>query len=307
MDKPASAKLSAILIAKNEEQDLPGALESLSGLAGEVVVVVDSASGDRTEELALRSGARTLRRPFDHYAGQKQAALERATGEWVLSLDADERVTPELRGEILRELPRADGVSGFEIPFQVHFMGRRLRFGGLGAERHLRLFLRSRGRFAGGLLHEGVKVEGPVRRLRGAIRHEPYRDLSEYLDKLDAYTTLAARKRFAEGLRAGPWRHLLLPWEFFARAVLRLGLLDGGPGLVWAGLSAFHSWLKYAKLAEMERQASALSPSASASERPEADREVRSASRVRGRGLRSRGDIEENHLSPTPPQRAGDK
>ncbi|MFI5350501.1 MAG: hypothetical protein ACHQ2Z_13215, partial [Elusimicrobiota bacterium] len=133
---------------------------------------------------------------------------------------------------------------------------RTLRWGGLGSESHVRLFRRSKSRFVGGALHEGIQVDGTEDRLKGAIVHEPYKNVSEYLEKLDRYTSLAAEKRFAAGRRFSCWRHLILPWEFFARAVLKLGFLDGFPGLVWAGLSAFHSWLKYVKLGERQRESS---------------------------------------------------
>ncbi|MDE2144277.1 MAG: glycosyltransferase family 2 protein [Elusimicrobia bacterium] len=246
--------LSALLIAKDEEADLPGCLESLKGLAGEIVVVVSADTTDRTEELARAAGAKTIRRAFDDYARQRQAGLDAATGDWCLWIDPDERVTPALSSEIRAVLEAAPADGGFDVPFEVRFLGRTLRWGGLGSESHVRLFRRTKSRFVGGELHEGIALEGAVGRLRGRIAHEPYRDISDYLGKLDRYTTLAARKRFAAGRRFSPACHLLLPWEFFARAVLKLGVLDGYPGLVWAGLSAFHSWLKYVKLGDMQRE-----------------------------------------------------
>ncbi|OGR83172.1 MAG: hypothetical protein A3J74_00955 [Elusimicrobia bacterium RIFCSPHIGHO2_02_FULL_57_9] len=245
--------LSAVLIAKDEERDLPAALSSLKGLANEIIVLVDESSGDRTSQFVEAAGAKIFFRKFDDFASQKQAALELANGSWALSLDADERISDELRREIIEKLNAPGDTAAFDIPFQVYFLGRRLRFGSLGAESHVRLFRRQKARFTGAQLHEGVEVQGPVQRLRGAIIHEPYRDLSDYLVKMDSYTTLAAQKRFAQGRRFHCWHHLLLPWEFFVRAVLKLGFLDGCPGLVWAGLSAFHSWLKYVKLKQLEQ------------------------------------------------------
>lgn len=245
--------LSALLIVKDEERDLPGCLASLKDLATELVIVVDESSADGTEALAKAAGAKTLRRRFDDYARQRQAGLDAAGGEWCLWIDADERLTPALAEEIARSVRRPDGAAAFALPFEVRFQGRALRWGGLGSESHVRLFRRDKARFTGGALHEGLEVAGPVGRLSAPVVHEPYKDLSDYLSKLDRYTTLAARKRFDAGKRAGPLRHLLLPWEFFSRAVLKLGALDGGPGLTWAALAAYHSWLKYAKLDEMQR------------------------------------------------------
>jgi glycosyltransferase involved in cell wall biosynthesis len=255
MTSSDAPSLSAILIAKDEAADLPGCLEALKGLASEIVVVVSEDTTDRTEEIARAAGAKVLRRRFDDYARQRQASLDAASGEWCLWIDPDERVTPALADEIRAALARPEA-DGYDLPFEVRFLGRTLRWGGLGSESHLRLFRRAKSRFAGGALHEGVVVDGFLGRLRGRVLHEPYQDVSDYLSKLDRYTTLAAEKRLAAGRRFTPFHHLILPWEFFARAVLKLGFLDGFPGLVWAGLAACHSWLKYVKLGEMQRERS---------------------------------------------------
>lgn len=249
----SAPRLSALIIAKDEERDLPACLESLSGAADEIVVLVDASTSDRTEELARAAGCRVARRVFDDYARQRQAALDLCAGDWVLWIDADERLSPALKRALAGPLP--EQAAGFILPFHVRFLGRTLRFGGLGGETHLRLFRRSRGRFVGGALHEGVELQGPCARfpLEGTIEHEPYRDIPDYMSKLDRYTTLAAEKRFAAGRRFAAWDHLRPLWELFSRLVLRLGILDGRPGLFWAYLAAFHTWLKYAKLADMER------------------------------------------------------
>ena len=254
------AKLSVILITRDEEHDLAACLESVRELEPEIVVI-DSGSTDRTREIARGFTPRVFERPFTDYASQKQVALDRASGEWVLSLDADERATPELREEIRSLLQggaeggAGEGIAGYEIPFRVRFMGRVLRFGGLGSEQHLRLFRREAGRFVGGLLHEGIEVRGRTARLRGRIEHIPYRDLDEYLSKMRLYTSYAAQKRLEEGRRFTPLHHILPLWEFFQRTVLRLGLHDGTAGLAWAGLSSFHTWLKYMKLRELSKEA----------------------------------------------------
>lgn len=247
--------LSAILIAKDEERDLPGCLDSLQGLATEIVVVVDEATTDKTEEVARSYGAKTLRRRFDDYARQRQASLDAATGEWCLWIDADERVTPELAEEIRAELKAGRGFDGYDIPFEVSFLGHAMRWGGLGRESHLRLFRREGSRFAGGALHEGIETKGDTGVMEGKMTHIPYRDVADYMSKLERYTDLAAQKRLAAGRRAGPFFHLIYPWELFARLVLKLGVLDGPAGWAWARLSAYHSWLKYAKLRRMQKEA----------------------------------------------------
>jgi glycosyltransferase involved in cell wall biosynthesis len=250
-----TTSLSAVLIAKDEERDLPGCLEALQGLATELVVVVSHDTTDKTEEIARAAGAKVLRREFDDYARQRQASLDAATNDWCLWIDPDERVTPALADEIRAALSAEPTVDAYDIRFEVVFLGRRLRWGGLGSETHTRLFRRSKCRFVGGALHESLETSGFVGHLRGRIVHEPYRDLSDYFSKLDRYTTLAAQKRFEDGRIFTPFHHLILPWEFFARAILKGGFLDGRAGVVWAGLSAFHSWLKYVKLGEMRREA----------------------------------------------------
>lgn len=245
------ARLSVVIITLDEERDLPACLESVRPLGAEIVLV-DGGSTDRTLEIAGSHGCKIYVRPFQDFTRQKQGALDLASGDWALSIDADERVSAPLAGEILRLLGEEPAESGFLVPFSVHFMGRRLRFGGLGSERHLRLFRRSAGRFAGGELHEGVRVEGALGRLRHPIEHHPYRNMDEYLHKMIAYTTLAAHKRRAAGTRFTCLHHLLPAWEFFVRCVLRLGMLDGTPGVAWAGLASFHTWIKFLKLREAE-------------------------------------------------------
>lgn len=242
--------VSALLIAKDEEDDLPGWLKNLEGVASELVVVVDESTTDRTEELARAAGAKVLRRRFDDYARQRQAALELCAKEWVLWLDADERLSPELRCSIAG---LKDGADGYVLPFKVRFLGKVLRFGGLGGETHLRLFRRAKSRFVGGALHEGIEVAGTVARWPGPghIEHEPYKDLADYHSKLDRYTTLAAQKRWDAGRRWSPLDALRPHWELFSRLVLKLGILDGAPGLTWARLAACHTRLKYAKLREL--------------------------------------------------------
>lgn len=249
----AAASLSVTIITHNEGLDLPGCLRSVEPLGAEIIVM-DNLSDDRTREIARRFTPHVFERPFQDFASQKQAAADRASGDWVLSIDADERLTPGLVEEIRKVLaaPPA-GIAGFDIPFEVHFMGRHLRFGGLGGESHIRLFRRDSGRFTGGRLHEGIEVDGKTARLTGSIRHIPYRDLDEYLEKMRIYTTNSARKKLDARRRFTPFHHLLPLWEFFARTILRLGALDGTPGIVWAGLSAFHSWLKYVKLRDLSR------------------------------------------------------
>ena len=242
-------RLSAILIVRNEERDLPECLASLKGLVDEIVVV-DSHSTDRTRDIAAAAGARVIERDFAGFGPQKQFALEQATGDWVLNIDADERLTPDLAREIRAAIDGSPAVNGYLLRYANYFLGRRLRFGGHWSERHLRLFRRDRAHYAGKEIHEGITVVPPLGRLRHCVRHNSYGNVGEYLEKCNRYTGLIARDKFQRGKRFSWAHHLRLPWEFFHRYILKLGFLDGTPGFVYAALSAYYAWLKFVRLME---------------------------------------------------------
>jgi len=247
-------ELSVIIIARNEEADLPACLQGLLGLAGEIVLV-DDFSTDATTAIAERHGARVLKRRFDTYGGQKQFALDNATRTWVLNVDADEVVSPELGKEIEAVLRDPGDKAGFEIPFRVHFLGRRLRFGRGASEKHLRLFRRDRAGYSVRAVHERLAVDGPVGVLRAHIDHHTYSDLHEYFDKFNRYTSLIAAQKLERGERFRPWHVLRFPFEFLSRYVLRLGFLDGWHGFLAAFLASFYTTVKYLKLWDLQRRA----------------------------------------------------
>jgi hypothetical protein len=167
-----------------------------------------------------------------------------------LNIDADERVTPALAEDIRAILRGGTSFAGYDIPFRLFFMGRRLRFGRGARETHLRLFRRDKSNYPAHPVHEGVAVDGPVGRLSGAIDHHSYRNFSEYLAKCDEYTGLIAARKRAAGGRFSPWMHLRLPAEFFVRYVVKGGFLDGSAGFAYAVLSSVYAWLKHARLME---------------------------------------------------------
>jgi glycosyltransferase involved in cell wall biosynthesis len=247
------ASLSLIVITRDEERDLPRCLASAP--FAEQVIVVDSGSQDRTREVAQAAGAKVLEQPWLGYGPQKAFAFAQATTEWILSLDADEALSPELAQEMPSALQRAE-VDGYQLRFRTEMFGRVLRHGGFGAERHLRLFRRERGRMSEAVLHEGVAVPGRVETLGGAVLHRPYADLSEYLSKLDRYTTLAAAQRQGAGRRFSTWSALRLPWGFGRRYLLQLGILDGYAGFLAAALGGVYELLREAKLQELEERTS---------------------------------------------------
>lgn len=255
-----SPAITVTVIARDEEDRLPDALASVA-FADELVVVVDGASTDRTEEIARAFGARVLVRPFDGFGTQKNAAALLATSSWILSIDADEIVSPELaleiRGRLHEIASRAPGRSGFptafRIPIRLEFLGRPLRFGRDTVVRPVRLYHQSFARFTEDPIHERVVSTGPLDALDETILHRSYRDLSHYLEKLDRYTTLAAKSKWGQGRKSARLLPLRVAWEFFDRAFLRLGLLDGTAGVTFAALSAGNTLLKYMKLAELAR------------------------------------------------------
>ena len=245
-DAVRPVRLSAVIIARNEEANLPACLASLAGLADEIVMV-DSESSDRTVAIARAAGVRVASHRFDGFGPAKQRALDLATGTWALSIDADEVVTPALAEEIRSLVGTEPEANGYEVRRDVFFVGRRLRFGGMGNDWVLRLFRRSEARFSADRVHEHVEVRGRTARLRATLAHHAYRSLADHVGKMNRYTDMQAALKAERGVRYRAWMWLRLPWEVFARLVLRLGVLDGTAGVLFATMSAYSAWLKYAK------------------------------------------------------------
>jgi glycosyltransferase involved in cell wall biosynthesis len=239
-------RLSAFVIVHNEERHLADCLSSLREVADEVVVL-DDGSTDRTVAIARDAGARVATRPFDDFGHQKQAALELTTGDWVLSIDADERLTPRLASEIGTVLANPLA-QGYWIRRELIYLGARLRFGGTGSDWVLRLARREHARFELVPVHERMVVNGRTDRLRGTMEHVKYRTLSEHLMTVDRYTTVIAAGKLAKGTRFATWHLLRIPWELFVRLVVRLGFLDGRAGVIHAVMASYYGFLKYAKL-----------------------------------------------------------
>jgi glycosyltransferase involved in cell wall biosynthesis len=224
--------LSVTIVAKNEERTIGDVLRSVADLADEIVLL-DSGSTDRTLDLARDFGVRVYHQEWLGFAAQKNRAIELATGEWILSLDGDEVLTPELQAEI-RELLQgeiANDIAGFRIP-RVLFIGdRAVRGGGFYPDAQLRLFRRGRGRFGPRLVHESVAVEGRVRQLRHDMLHYAYVDIDDYARTMDEYARLSARHYFMQGdtgWHSSRLNEALTPaWTFFYRQVVRGGMLRG--------------------------------------------------------------------------------
>jgi glycosyltransferase involved in cell wall biosynthesis len=252
-DSAPRARLSACIIAFDEEDRIEACLRSLDFC--DEHVVVDSHSRDRTRELAAAFGARVIERDWPGHVAQKEFAIRAASHDWVLCLDADERVSERLREEILVLREQGfPGHAGWRMPRMSRYLGRWIRHGTWYPDLQLRLFDRRRGRWGGHDPHDRVELEGKVGRLRGDLLHEPYRNLEHHLAKIDQYTTTMARGAIARGRRASAWNLVVNPLARFVRFyVLRAGFLEGWRGFVLASLAAHYVRLKYTKMLVQER------------------------------------------------------
>jgi glycosyltransferase involved in cell wall biosynthesis len=251
---PATAALSAIVITRDEEANIAACLASVS-FAREVVVV-DSGSRDRTIELARRAGARVVQtQDWPGFGAQKNRALDLATQPWVLSIDADERVTPELRDEMLAMLAAQPACDAYSVPRRSSYCGQYIAHSGWYPDRVVRLFRRGTARFSDDAVHERLVTSGAVGRLRGDLLHSTYADLETMLEKLNRYSSASAGMLRASGKRASlagaVGRGL---WAFFRTYVLRAGWLDGRMGFVLAVSVAEGTYYKYLKLWLMDHE-----------------------------------------------------
>jgi glycosyltransferase involved in cell wall biosynthesis len=248
--------ISACVIAFQEEDRIGDCVRSLQFC--DEVLVVDSGSTDCTPAIAAELGAKVLvHAPFPGHRQQKQWAVEQARHDWVLCLDADERVTPVLR-ERLVGLAQA-GLEGhaYEMPRRNHYLGRAIRRGLYWPDRKVRLFDRRHARWGGTNPHDRVEVDGgAVVALAEPIEHLSYRDLRHHLRTIDSFTAIAARELKREGRRASWFDHLVRPPAVFVKSlVVKRGFLDGWRGLLIAALAAWYDWLKYWRLRKEWRRA----------------------------------------------------
>ena len=245
------APLSAVLITRNAASVLEPCLESLA--FADEIVIVDSGSSDRTAEIARERGARLVPKEWLGYGRQKQFAVEQAKHDWVLCVDADERVSPELAASIAAAM--AAPVSPvYRMPRRNRFLGRWLSHGEGYPDWSPRLFNRQNARWSDDLVHEKVLFAVTPGTLRGDLMHDSSDDLSAYLERQNRYTTLAARQAFEQGRSAGVFHLLCSPVVRFIKFyVLRLGFLDGVPGLLHISIGCMNSYMKYAKLIELHR------------------------------------------------------
>jgi glycosyltransferase involved in cell wall biosynthesis len=252
-------RLSAGILTFNSQKHLPRVLESLKGVADEVVVL-DSGSTDKTLEIAEKFGARIFKREFDNYVNQKNHLLSLCTGDWVLFVDSDEVLSPELREEVLKVKEGLYPFDGFYVNVLTSYLGRWIKHAWY-PDWHLRLARREKCRWVGSEVHESLKVEGRAGYLKGNLLHYSYSSVSEHLEKIDRYSTLYAKGALKRGKRFSLLKLLTSPaGAFIRRYILKRGFLDGFEGFVLSVMASYYTFLKYLKLWELEKGESSNRP-----------------------------------------------
>ncbi len=244
--------LSVTIITLNEAEHIGAAIDSVQW--ADEVIVIDAHSSDRTADIVREKGARLETRTWPGYAEQKNLAASLASHDWILSLDADERVPSALAAEI-RTLLRSDPEAhGYRIPRVTFHLGRWIRTTDFYPDFQTRLYDRRHARWQGRLVHESVHVDGRRGQLRHDIEHYSFRDLSDHLDRINRYSSLSARQMDEAGARSSAWHMLVHPPAAFLRNyILRRGFMDGTVGLTISLMNSYGVLLKFAKLWEIQR------------------------------------------------------
>lgn len=249
------APLSVTIITRNEAAHIEACLASVDW--ADERLVVDCGSTDGTAALAERAGARLVVHDWPGYAPQKNFAASQASHDWILSIDADERVTPELAREIRAAL-EAPSAAGYRIPRITWHLGRWFRTTDWYPDPQLRLYDRRRGAWQARRVHESVTIDGPAGLLAHHLQHYAYRDITHHLETMNRYTTLAAEDMFESGRRAGVIDLVVHPAAAFLRNyILKGGVGDGLPGFIVSAMNAYYVFLKFAKLWDLGRHATA--------------------------------------------------
>lgn len=239
------AKLSVVIITFNEEKNITNCLNSVQDVADEIIVV-DSFSTDQTEGICHQyDKVRFTQNVFKGFGAQKQFATNLAKNDWVLSLDADETITKDLQDEIRSVLNAGNPFDSYSIRRQTNYLGRTLRFCGMHTERHVRLFNKKKAKFSDHQVHEHV-VSVNVSALKNPMIHFPYQSIAHHVDKINNYTSLYSSKRSIT-----PFQVITkVPIRFLTIYFLKLAILDGYAGFIWAMMGSYYSFLKYVKLSE---------------------------------------------------------
>jgi len=243
--------LSVVVITRNEEQNINRCLKSVNW--ADEIILVDSGSTDRTLEIAKEYGAKVYSLQWRGYGCAKQEGVRRASGKWVLSIDADEVVSPELAEEIKGIMHNSANCSGFYIPRKTNFLGRWIHHCGWYPDLVLRLFLKAKGNFDEAVVHEKVILAGEAGCLKNELLHYSYPSLEQYLEKFNRYTTLGAEDAFCRG-KQSRWADIVIrpPVAFIKHYISRQGFRDGWEGFVISVMSSVAVLIKYAKLRQLQ-------------------------------------------------------
>jgi glycosyltransferase involved in cell wall biosynthesis len=251
--------VSVTIITLNEADHIADAIDSAAW--ADEVIVVDSGSSDGTVDIARAKGATVSTRAWSGYIDQKNHAASLARHDWIFSLDADERLTPALAAEIRALLATEPARRGYRVPRVTFHLGRWLRTTDFYPDYQTRLYDRRAARWQGKYVHESVAVDGGTEQLRNELLHYSYRDLRDHLDRINKYSTLAARQMHEAGRRSGPLALLVHPPAAFLRNyVLRRGFMDGTAGLAVSAVNAYSVFLKFAKLWELQTTSNSQLP-----------------------------------------------
>lgn len=249
-------KLSVVIITKNEEANIGRCLTSVKKIADEIVVV-DSGSTDGTEKLCRENGARFIVHPFVDFSSQKQLAVDEAENDYVLSIDADEWLSEGMMQEVEKLKREGFKQDGYRIRRQTYYEGRLLRHCGLEKESHLRLFDRRKGMYANVKVHETFEMmpNAKIGDFQSAFYHKPYKDLAHSIEKMNMYTTMWAQDKSEKDKRVSLLQvGMKFPLQFLNMYFLKLAFLDGYAGFIWTMTNAYYTYLKYAKLYDLNKE-----------------------------------------------------
>ncbi|WP_298883512.1 glycosyltransferase family 2 protein [uncultured Polaribacter sp.] len=239
-------KITAIIPTLNEEIHIAEAIKCLS--FADEIIVIDSFSTDKTLEIAENLNVKIIKRKFDDFSSQKNFAIEKAKHPWIYILDADERVTPEVKKEILKAVKDPKDNVGFYVRRSFYFAGKNINYGGCQRDKVVRFFLKKHCRYQG-VVHETIKANGKLGFFKNKIEHYSYKSYDHYISKMNHYGELRGKQYFEEGKKVNLY-HILIkpPARFVIHYFIRLGFLDGYPGYVFAKTQAYGVYTRYVML-----------------------------------------------------------
>ncbi|MEH1740142.1 glycosyltransferase family 2 protein [Fusobacterium varium] len=249
-------KLSAAIMTFNEERNLERTLKALADICDEIVIV-DSGSTDKTKEIAEKYEARFIYQPWLGYGKQRNAAIDNCSGKWILAVDADEELSPELKQKITEIINGNEDKKVYEINRLSVCFGKKIKHGGWGTSYAVRLFLKTAGRFNDNTVHESFVTQEKIFKIKENIYHHSYLTLEDYFSKFNRYTTEGALEYYKKGKKASIGQVVFNPmYKFIRMYIIRLGFLDGIEGFLLASTSSMYSMVKYFKLREIYKNGS---------------------------------------------------